>query len=252
MESDLLWIVPSFFAVALVYSTVGLGGGSSYLALLALSAVPYPTIAPIALTCNLLVASSGLYFFRRSGCLSLKQVLPFVATSIPAAYWGGTVALEKETFTWLLGVSLAVAAFRLFLSDRAFASKEGLTWKRAWIVGIPVGSILGFWSGLVGIGGGIFLAPLLLLIGWADAKQAAAASSLFIIVNSAAGLAGHLARGTPEFSFLMPLLAAVFFGGQIGSRLGSRRISKLVLQRVTAILILAVSVRLLWKVAVLP
>lgn len=245
MGNDLFWLVPSFFVVALVYSTVGLGGGSSYLALLALSAVSYQTIAPIALTCNLLVASGGLYFFRKSGYLSLKQVLPFVVTSIPAAYWGGTIPLEKKTFALLLGVSLAVAAFRLFLSDRAFAPKDGLTWKKAWIVGIPVGSILGFWSGLAGIGGGILLAPLLLLLGWADAKQAAASSSLFIIVNSAAGLAGHLARGTPEFSFLMPLLAAVFLGGQIGARVGSLKVSKITLQRVTATLILFVAGRLL-------
>jgi len=240
-------LVPLFFLTALVYATAGFGGGSTYLALLALFALPYEAMPQTSLLCNIAVVTGGAWLFHKAGHLSLKRVLPFVVTSIPAAYWGGTIHINKRLFTGLLAMSLIISAVRLLLSGKAFAPRMTLTWKTAWLAGIPLGAVLGFLSGLVGIGGGIYLAPLLLLMGWADAKQAAASASFFILVNSLAGLAGQWTKtgGVLEFPWIWPLLLAVVLGGQIGSRLGARTIPRVALQRVTAALILFVGGRLL-------
>lgn len=238
-----------FFVAALVYSMAGLGGGSSYLALLTLFSFSYSFIPKAALFCNLVVVVSGFWFFTRAGYFSLKRTLPFVVSSIPMAYWGGSISIEKTLFTLLLGLSLAVASLRMFFSDRTFQTRPALAWKQAWVIGLPVGAVLGLLSGIVGIGGGIYLTPLLLLMGWADAKQAAASASFFILVNSIAGLIGQFSKsGLPsglEVSALWLLLGAAFLGGQIGSRLGSQKISPLILQRISASLILYASGRLL-------
>lgn len=242
-------LIPLFFLTALIYSMAGLGGGSTYLALLALFAFPYEQIPQTALLCNLIVVAGGCWQF--SGHFSLKRVLPFVLTSLPAAYWGGTISVDKTVFTLILGLSLCVAALRMAISDHRYEGRAVLPWKRAWLVGLPVGALFGLLSGLVGIGGGIYLSPTLLLLGWADSRQAAAAASFFILVNSLAGLAGHWAQ-TPfslEQGLLLPLLLAVLIGGQIGSRLGSRKIPRLALQRITAFLILFVCGRLFWMLA---
>lgn len=243
MES-LYWLVPAFFVVALVYSMAGLGGGSAYLALLALAGMNTLLIPSYALVCNLIVSASSFYFFRRAGHFSLKKAAPFVIASIPFAYWGGTLHLSKEVFTILLAVSLVVAGFRLFLSDRSFASKTLPPDRVFWPVALMAGSLLGLWSGVVGIGGGILLFPLVILLGWADSKQASAMAGFFILVNSGAGLLGHLSKGIPEWSLMIPLALTVLAGGLVGSRLGTQVISRLVLQRITAILLLVVALRL--------
>ncbi len=242
------FLVPLFFATALIYSMAGFGGGSTYLALLALFSFPYESMPKVALLCNLIVVTGGCWFFYRAGHCKFQKILPFILTSIPMAYWGGTIPIGKRLFTLLLACTLCVAALRMLMSEKAFEARFAPSWKRAWFFGIPVGALLGFLSGLVGIGGGIYLAPLLLLLGWADSKQAAASASFFILVNSLAGLAGQLTKGNLVVGYdsLLPLLFAVFLGGQIGSRLGSRAIPKLALQRITAGLILFISVRLLW------
>lgn len=241
-------LVPLFFVTALVYSMAGLAGGSTYLALLALFGVPYGWIPRVALTCNLVVSAGGSLHFSKH--LSLKKVLPFIVTSIPMAFLGGSVPIGKKLFTILLGLSLLVAAVRLLISEQTFVRRD-VTWKESWLLGLPTGAVLGFFCGLVGIGGGIFLSPILLLWGSADSKQAAAAASLFILVNSLAGLAGQLSKGAWEVPVVIfaPLLIAAFLGGQIGSRLGSQKISRFVLQKITAALILLVSGRLLWGLA---
>jgi len=244
-------LLPSlFFLTALIYSMAGFAGGSTYLALLALFSFPYESIPKVALLCNLIVSTGGTWLFFRAGHLSFRRILPFVVTSIPMAYLGGATPIGKTLFTWLLGLSLMVAALRMLLADKVFESREILSWKTAWVVGIPVGALLGFLSGLVGIGGGIYLAPVLLLMGWANSKQAAASASFFILVNSLSGLAGQLTKGgfTLAAESFLPLLIAVFLGGQIGSRLGSQRLPKVILQRLAAGLILFVSGRLLWGV----
>lgn len=245
----LIYLIPLFFVTALVYSMAGLGGGSTYLALLAIFSFPYESMPKVALLCNIVVVSGGCYFFVKAGHFSPKKVLPFVVTSIPAAYLCGRIPIDKTIFFWLLAISLGVAGFRILLSDKAFAVRRQVSWRQSWFIGLPLGAALGALSGLVGIGGGIFLSPVLYLLGWAHAKEAAAAASFFILANSAAGFLGQLAKGdfTVEMNFLLPLACAVLLGGQIGSRLGSGKVSKLVLQRTTALLILFVSGRLLWS-----
>lgn len=240
------YLVPLFFLTALVYSMTGLGGGSTYLALLALFAFPYERMPVAALLCNLIVVSGGCWFFIRAGHFSMRTILPFLLTSIPMAALGGSLPIGKTPFALLLGISLGIAAFRMFFAEKAIEGTRAPSWKSIWLVGLPAGALFGFVSGLVGIGGGIYLSPLLLILGWADSKQAAASASLFILVNSLAGLFGHFARGGLAVvdGSIGPLLIAVFLGGQIGSRLGSRKIPRLALQRITAVLILAVSGRI--------
>ena len=240
-----IWLPLAFFLVALVYSLMGFGGGSSYLAFLVLAGLPYQSVPPLALICNLIVAGSSLWHFYRGGYLKFKRVLPFIIFSIPSAYWGGKLLIAKELFSLLLGFSLLVVALRMFLPDRLFERSREVSSHRAWIMGLPIGGILGFLSGLAGIGGGIFLSPLLLLMRWVNVKEAAAAASLFIVVNSFAGLLGQFHKGAIDFQFLFPLGLAVFLGGQIGSRLGAYRLPQFGLQRLLAGLILYVSVKLI-------
>ncbi|MDX1386804.1 MAG: sulfite exporter TauE/SafE family protein, partial [bacterium] len=145
------YLLPLFFLTALIYSTVGFGGGSTYLALLALFSFPYEAMPKVALVCNLVVVTGGCYFFFRQGYFSPKKILPFIVTSIPAAYLGGRIPLGKETFTFLLALSLLFAAFRMLISQKDFEGNSDLSWKKAWWVGIPAGALLGALSGLVGI-----------------------------------------------------------------------------------------------------
>jgi len=247
----LLYILPLFFLAALVYSMAGFGGGSTYIAILVLFSFPYASIPKISLLCNLVVVTGGFFVFYREGHFSPRKVLPFVVGSIPAAYWGGRFPIGKTFFSLLLGLSLLVAAIRMLLSDESFIVRREVSWQHAWVVGVPAGGLLGALSGLVGIGGGIFLSPFIYFLGWGDAKEAAAAASFFILVNSLAGLGGQFSKtgwNLPDIHLLIPLGIAVLIGGQIGSRLGSKKIQKLALQRITAGLILWVAVRLLWEV----
>lgn len=247
----MIYLVPLFFLTAVVYSMAGLGGGSTYIAILVLFSLPYEMIPKVALLCNLIVAGGGFYLFFRGGHFSPKTVIPFIVTSIPAAYFGGSAPIGKGLFSILLAVSLLVAAFRMLMTEEAFVVRRTVSWKMAWRIGLPCGILLGGLAGLVGIGGGIFLSPLLYLLGWADAKKAAAASSFFILVNSISGLIGQLTKGInlPEMTLLIPFGIAVLLGGQIGARLGVARIPRLALQRITAVLIISVALRLLWQIA---
>ncbi|MCC7343823.1 MAG: sulfite exporter TauE/SafE family protein [Deltaproteobacteria bacterium] len=244
----LSYLLPLFFLTALVYATAGFAGGSTYLALLALFALPYEAMPKVALLCNLVVAGGGFWVFLRAGYFSPKKVLPFVLTSIPMAYLGGRIPLGKTLFLWLLALSLLAAGLRMLLSERSFAVRREPSWGRAWALGLPIGAVLGLLSGLVGIGGGIFLSPVLYFLGWSHSREAAAAAAFFILVNSVSGLFGQLAKSGPglDWGLALPLMATVLLGGQIGSRIGAGKISKLTLQRVTAALILSVSGRLLW------
>ena len=243
-----MWaLVPLFFFTALTYSMAGFGGGSTYLALLVLFDVPADSVRSIALLCNLAVVSFGAWQFARAGHLHVDKVLPFIVSSIPMAYFGGTLGISKFVFTLLLGISLAVAASRMLWLGKPIEPKTGIRPQTYWIVGLPVGALLGFLAGLVGIGGGIYLAPILLLLGWTDAKQTAAAASFFILVNSLAGLAGQATKGFSfDATFVIQLLIAAVLGGQIGSRLGALSLPKIAVQRVSGLLILLVSCRLLW------
>ncbi len=246
METMPLWLPLVFFVIALLYATVGFGGGSSYLAVLAFIGLPYHSIPQVALLCNLAVSGGGVWHFYRGGHLDLRKILPFIVLSIPLAFFGGQLPIGRQLFMILLGGSLFAAGARTFLPQRKFGP-GGLSPKRAWQVGLPIGAALGFLAGLVGIGGGIFLAPVLILAGWANAKQAAAAAAIFIIVNSAAGLVGQLSKGVYLDTMVIPLVLAVVLGGQIGSRLGAYRLRVVGVRQLLGLLILFVSIRLVWS-----
>jgi uncharacterized membrane protein YfcA len=245
METLPFWLPLLFFLIATFYATVGFGGGSSYLAVLALIGLPYTTIPQTALVCNLVVSGGGVWHFHRGRHLEWRRVLPLVALSVPMAYLGGRIPIGKQVFLLLLGVSLFVAGTRMFLPLKRRGLLSSTSTRAVWLVGLPLGAALGFLAGIVGIGGGIFLAPLLILTGWGDARATAAASSVFILVNSAAGLTGQLAKGVYLDAMILPLVLAVFLGGQIGSRLGSYQLGVVRVQRLIGALILLVSVRVL-------
>ena len=248
MEAIPAWLVILFFFIALFYSMVGFGGGSSYLAFLVLAGIPYTLVPPIGLSCNLIVTSGGLWHFFRAGHFKFKIVFPFIFTSIPMAYLGSRMSIGKEVFALLLGISLFAVALRMLLPDRLFENRKEVSWNHAWKVGMPLGALLGFLAGLVGIGGGIFLSPILLLMGWANAKEAAASASFFIVVNSCAGLLGHFGKPAFPVESMVPLAIAVFVGGQIGSRLGAYHVPKVRLQQILAVLIFYVSVKLMFEI----
>lgn len=242
MESYIL--ISAFFIIALVYSSVGFGGGSSYLALLAqpFFALLPETIKPIGLLCNIVVVTGGTIIFYRQGVLKWKVIWPFLLLSVPGAFLGGYWKLKETTFFILLGFTLLLAAFFLWLKPKPAAAKE-----------IPIaaqlglGGGIGLLSGLVSIGGGIFLSPILHLINWSSAKKISALASAFILVNSISGLVGHFAAGGRplQLQLALPLLVAVLVGGQIGSRLGSQVLNAFYIRRITAVVILIAAVNIL-------
>ncbi len=239
------WLAPAFFVVALLYASVGFGGGSSYTALLALSGCPVAAIPVLSLGCNLSVAGGGTIIFGRRGLLKPRLIWPFVLPSIPAAFLGGALPIPPAAYFVLLSLSLGAAGLALLLrrpaADQQTRACPVLT---AALIGIGLGVL----SGIVGIGGGIFLAPILMLKRWAKPRESAACASVFILLNSIAGLAGQLAKGGAGESLVaLPLLLlAVLAGGQIGSRLGAIRLPACRVRQGTAILILLVSTRILW------
>ncbi len=226
---------------------VGFGGGSSYLAVLVLAGLPYQSIPATALVCNLIVTAGGSWHFYRAGHFKLKNVIPFIVLSVPMAYVGGGIAIGKDLFCFLLGISLLAVAIRMFLPAERVEHANNISWKQAWLIGLPLGAVLGLLAGLVGIGGGIFLSPLLLLMRWVNVKAAAASASFFILVNSLSGLVGQFAKGPSHLGWILPLGLAVFLGGQIGSRMGAYRIPKMRLQQLLAGLVLYIAVKLLME-----
>ncbi len=247
----MLMLALLFFVTAVLYASVGFGGGSTYNALLVLADTDYRILPSVALACNLIVVTGGVWQYRRSGDLSLKFALPFLALSIPMAWFGGSVPIQRETFIMLLGLSLLAAGLTMWFQpaeSKAAPPGSGLV---NWFVGLPVGGAIGFLSGMVGIGGGIFLAPCLHLLRLAEPKRIAATASLFIMVNSMAGLVGQATKqGTAEHLVQLTdyvwLGVAVLIGGQIGSRLSTQALSGRVVKRLTAVLVTYVAARLLY------
>lgn len=247
METTHIILVASFFLIALIYASVGFGGGSSYLALLAqpmFMLVP-DQIRPTALLCNIIVVTVGTIIFYREGKIVWKEMWPFLLVSIPMAYLGGFWKLKESTFFIILGITLLMAAILLWIQPERIKTNSQ-NYNRTGI-NIFLGGGIGFLSGLVGIGGGIFLSPILHFLRWSDAKKISALASLFILVNSISGLAGQFQRGMPiiEWTFILPLLVAVFIGGQVGSRLGAKKFTPLYIKRITSVLILFASVVIL-------
>jgi uncharacterized membrane protein YfcA len=239
-------IILLFFIVAILYSSVGFGGGSSYLAILALTGILFTQIRATALLCNIIVVSGNVYLFHKKKIIDWKKIIPLVTLSIPFAFFGGYLKISNQLFFILLGVTLLFAAITMWLSNKIVSGEENKTKP---IKNVAYGGIIGFVSGMVGIGGGIFLAPLLHLTSWDTPKKIAATASLFILVNSIAGLFGQYSNPNFEIDWSLTsiLLFTVFIGGQIGSRISNKILTPYQLKKATAILIAFVSIRILIK-----
>ena len=227
------------FVVAMVYASVGHGGASGYLAVMALFAFSPTQMASSALLLNLLVAGTAWLMFWRMGHGSHSLLWPFVVGSVPAAFIGGWLPVSALTYRWLLAAVLLVAAVRLCM--RVIPSPAGVLKRPSASLAALAGMGIGLISGMVGVGGGIFLSPLMILKHWADPKQTAAVSAGFIVVNSAAGLIGRLVAGRLHVGIFLPLVAAAFVGGAIGARLGAGYVSNLWLRRVLAVVLVIAS-----------
>jgi uncharacterized protein len=238
-----------FFAIAFIYASVGFGGGSSYIAILALYALPFKELRLTALICNIIVVTGGTLIFIKNKQVSWKKILPIVVTSVPMAFLGARMKISENTFYIVLGISLLAAAILLWVRTKPNEMEEEKPGERNFARDGIIGGSIGFLSGMVGIGGGIFLAPLLNLLKWDTAKHIAATASVFILVNSVSGIAGQLAGLTEPINFNRILLlgGAVFIGGQVGSRIGAARFNALVIRRVTALLVFYAGTEVLYK-----
>lgn len=238
-----------FMLIALFYSSAGFGGGSSYLALLALYALPFTQIRSISLICNIIVVTGGVYIFFKSGHYKWRKVLPLVLASVPLAFLGGLIPLRQDFFFIMLGTALILAGISMWFRPSKIKEQYASTRQKTPWYNAAYGGGVGLISGMLGIGGGIFLAPILHLTRWDNAKAIAATSSFFILVNSIAGLAGQVLNDKFEASWELTIMlaVAVFIGGQIGSRLSAVQFSQNSVKNVTALLIFFVGMRILWK-----
>ena len=240
----------SFLVTAVLYSSVGFGGGSAYLALLLIWEVPYFLFPLIALSCNIIVVSGNCFNYLRAGNLNLKLLIPYLIGSVPLAFIGGSLTIEKTLFEIFLFIVLAVAGTLLLFNFKSYDDKEESYKKIPTVVAIIIGSILGFVSGIVGIGGGIFLSPILFLIKAGRPKHIVTATSLFILINSVSGIIGQLTKSEVlnEISNYWYLLASVFIGGQLGNFLNLKIFPTRILALLTAVLVLFVSIRIGLKI----
>ena len=236
-----------FCMVAFAYSSVGLGGGSSYTALMAILGVSTVAIPMISLTLNLLVTTVGSINFIRSGHVRVKLLFPFLISSIPMSYLGGSLKLPKELFYWILLATLFFVALRLYVWERATIKlKMGSAGRTA--LSLAAGSILGLIAGIVGIGGGIYLVPLIIVLGLGTEKEAAACGALFILVNSVSGLIARLQFNSIDLEQIILPIIAVMIGSTAGSFMGAVRYRPLTMQKVLGAVILIAIVFLTRKV----
>lgn len=239
MDAAHVLLCLAIFVIALLYSSVGHGGASGYIAVMSLFGLAASVIRPTALVLNIMVASLATWQFFRAGHFSWKLLWPFALTAIPFAYLGGNTQLSAGLFKILVGVVLILSALRFFWNPRERERRAPSV-----ALSLAIGAILGLLSGLTGTGGGIFLTPLLLIMGWAGAKGAAAVSAPFILVNSVSGLAGTLRGGSfPQVP--VSLVVAALAGGALGSQLGSTHLTPSVVKRLLAVVLLIAGVKLL-------
>ena len=235
-----------FFITAILYSSVGFGGGSTYLALLLIWGVPYFIFPVIALSCNIIVVSGNCFNYIRAGNLNFKLLFPYLIGSIPMAYLGGSLPIEKQLFEILLFIVLSAAGTLLLFNFKSYEDREESYRKITMFISILIGGLLGFISGIVGIGGGIFLSPVLFLLRAGRPKQITTTASLFIIINSISGIIGQLTKNDVlvEIQNYWYLLVAVLIGGQVGNFLNLKIFSTRALVLATALVVLFVAVRM--------
>jgi uncharacterized membrane protein YfcA len=235
-----------FFLTATLYSSVGFGGGSTYLALLLIWDIPYLIFPVIALFCNIIVVSGNCFNYIKAGNVNFKILTPYLVSSVPLAFIGGSLSINKSFFEILLFLVLTLAGSLLLLKFKSFDKKIEVYKKIPKIMSILIGGSIGFISGIVGIGGGIFLSPLLLLFRVDRAKNITTAASLFILINSISGLAGQFTKPSVinEVYSYWPLFLLVLLGGQLGNFLNLKIFPARLLALVTAGLVIFVAIRM--------
>ena len=239
-----------FFITAILYSSVGFGGGSTYLALLLIWDIPYYIFPVIALLCNIIVVTGNSINYVRAGNHNFKLLLPFLFGSIPLAFLGGTLIVKKEIFEILLFLILSIAGVLLLINNKSYDDKNIIIKKVNLFVSFLIGSVLGLVSGLVGIGGGIFLSPILFLLKADKPKIIATTASLFILINSISGILGQLTKKIVfnEIINYWPLFLTVLIGGLIGNYLNLKFFSNRILAIITALLVIFVAVRMGYRI----
>ena len=239
-----------FFITAILYSSVGFGGGSTYLALMLIWDIPYYIFPIIALFCNIIVVSGNSINYIKSGNLNLKLLTPYLFGSIPFAFLGASISIERELFEIILFFVLFIAGIFLLIESKSFNNNQIKIRQIPKILSIIVGSLIGFVSGIVGIGGGIFLSPFLFLMKAGYPKHIITSASLFILINSIFGVLGQLTKDIVfnEFLNFWPLFLSVFIGGQIGNYLNIKFLSNKTLTLITSFLVIFVALRMGFKI----
>lgn len=246
MEPSLSLFFFLLFVVALLYASVGHGGASGYLALMALFAFSPAVMKPTALLLNLFVSSVSFIQFYRGGFFKWKMFLPFALASIPFSFLGGTISIDSIVYKKILGVLLLIPVIRFFFFKNADPKDQRPA--TIWL-SLLIGGIIGLLSGMIGIGGGIILSPILLLLKWTDQKQTAAISALFIFVNSVAGLAGQFTKGIQFSSDMFIYVGIAFAGGLCGAYLGSFKFPQTAIKNVLACVLALAAYKLLFTYA---
>ena len=239
-----------FLVTATLYSSVGFGGGSTYLALLLIWGIPYFIFPVIALLCNIIVVSGNCFNYIRAGNLNLRLLIPYLIGSIPMAYIGGSLPIEKRFFEILLFLVLVIAGSLLLFNFNSYDEKEESYRKIPIVISILIGVALGFISGVVGIGGGIFLSPILFLVRAGKSKHIVTTASLFILINSISGIIGQLTKNDVlvEVQNYWYLFVAVLMGGQMGNFLNLKIFPTRILVLITALLVLFVAARMGFRI----
>ena len=235
-----------FIITAILYSSVGFGGGSTYLALMLIWDIPYYIFPVIALFCNIIVVSGNSINYLRSDNLNIKLLLPYLIGSIPFAFLGASLQISKNVFEIILFLILTIAGTLLLIKSRLLKDKDFEINKIPKIFSTLIGSVIGFFSGLIGIGGGIFLSPILFLMKAGHPKQIATSASLFILINSIFGVAGQITKDIVVDKFLdfWMCFLAVLIGGQIGNFLNIKFLSNKTLALITSLLVMFVAARM--------
>jgi uncharacterized membrane protein YfcA len=235
-----------FFITAILYSSVGFGGGSTYLALLLIWDIPYIIFPVIALMCNIIVVFGNSVNYIRAGNHNFKLLIPFLLGSVPLAFFGGSLKIEKEMFEILLFFVLSVAGVLLLINNKSYKNDDLLIKKLNFIISFSIGSVLGLISGIVGIGGGIFLSPILFLLKAEKPKIIATTASLFILINSISGILGQLTKENVliELSNYIFLFLCVFIGGLLGNYLNLKIFTSRVLAIITSLLVIFISIKM--------
>ena len=239
-----------FFITAILYSSVGFGGGSTYLALLLIWDIPYYIFPVIALVCNIIVVSGNSINYIRAGNHNFKLLIPFLIGSVPFAFFGGALKIDKEIFEIILFFVLSIAGVLLLINNKSYQNNNLIIKKTSSLINLLIGAVLGLVSGIVGIGGGIFLSPILFLIKAEKPKVITTTASLFILINSISGILGQLTKENilTELPNYLSLFVCVLLGGLIGNYLNLKIFTGRVLAILTSVLVIFVSIRMGYRI----